>query len=140
MRHSGAALLGLLLAACASRAAMREQPPAAPPRSVEPTGASVEWPERLLVGATEEPEDRATLRELALRTHLEWASEHLECTSYWNRSDGCRGAALDHVFRRERPRSVDARGPCESIGCSPGDRCPAFHREVSDHCPVTIDL
>jgi endonuclease/exonuclease/phosphatase family metal-dependent hydrolase len=104
--------------------------------------AADSWDDVMLLGdfnATG-PEDRETLRELALRTHLEWASEHLECTSYWNRSDGCRGAALDHVFRRERPRSVDARGPCESIGCSPGDRCPAFHREVSDHCPVTIDL
>ena len=32
---------------------------------------------------------------------------------------------------------IAARGPCESVGCHPGDRCPVFHREVSDHCPVT---
>jgi hypothetical protein len=48
--------------------------------------------------------------------------------------------ALDHVFTREAPDAIDARGPCEEIGCAPGDRCPAFHREVSDHCPITIDL
>jgi hypothetical protein len=54
MRRSGTALLVLLLAACAPRAAVREEPPAAQRRSVEPT-ANVEWPERLLVGAAEEP-------------------------------------------------------------------------------------
>src|SRR5690606_22890712 len=52
--------------------------------------AADSWDDVMLVGdfnATGH-EDRATLRELALRTHLVWASEDLECTSYWNRSDG----------------------------------------------------
>jgi hypothetical protein len=57
-------------------------------------------------------------------------------SDYWNRSDGCRGTALDHMFLSSNYRAVAARGPCETIGCDPGDRCPAFHREVSDHCPV----
>lgn len=85
-------------------------------------------------------EDRQNLARFAEVTGLVWASEGLACTSYWNRRDGCRGAALDHVFTREVPDAIDARGPCEEIGCDPGDRCPAFHRDVSDHCPVTIDL
>jgi endonuclease/exonuclease/phosphatase family metal-dependent hydrolase len=85
-------------------------------------------------------EDRRTLAELARATRLVWASEALACTSYWNRRDGCRGVALDHVLTVRRPDDVSARGPCESVGCDPGDRCPTFHREVSDHCPVTADL
>lgn len=85
------------------------------------------------------PDDRAALALFARTTRLEWASEALECTSYWDRSDGCRGSALDHVFLRRSPRSVRARGPCEEIGCAPADECPLFHRDVSDHCPVTID-
>lgn len=80
--------------------------------------------------------DRAAIRALTQRLGLAWASEELACTAYWNRRDGCLGSALDHVLARERPASIAARGPCETIGCTPGDRCPAFHREVSDHCPV----
>lgn len=100
------------------------------------------WDEIVVLGdfnATGE-DDRRALAEFAHATRLTWASRDLECTSYWDRSDGCRGAALDHVFVRRAPRAIDARGPCEEIGCAPRDRCPAFHHEVSDHCPVTVDL
>ncbi len=100
------------------------------------------WDEVIVLGdfnSTGE-EDRQTLARFAAATRLMWASEGLPCTSYWNRSDGCRGSALDHVLTRAEPRHIAARGPCEEIGCSPGDRCPAFHREVSDHCPVSADL
>jgi endonuclease/exonuclease/phosphatase family metal-dependent hydrolase len=104
--------------------------------------AADSWDDVLVLGdfnATGE-DDRATLGDFARQTRLVWASEDLECTSYWDRNDGCRGAALDHVFTRAPTSRVGARGPCEDIGCSPGDRCPMFHREVSDHCPVTVDL
>jgi endonuclease/exonuclease/phosphatase family metal-dependent hydrolase len=100
------------------------------------------WDGVVLLGdfnATDD-EDRQTIAAFARATHLSWASEELRCTSYWNRRDGCRGVALDHVLTREPVSSIDARGPCEEIGCDPGDRCPAFHRDVSDHCPVTVDL
>lgn len=82
-------------------------------------------------------EDRRTIARLATEVGLFWASQDLECTAYWNRRDGCRGSALDHILSREEPREIAARGPCETIGCHPGDRCPVFHREVSDHCPVS---
>lgn len=104
--------------------------------------AAESWDEVVLLGdfnATGDA-DREELARFASRVGLDWASEPLECTSYWDRRDGCRGSALDHAFTREAPDDITARGPCESIGCSPGDQCPVFHREVSDHCPVTIDL
>jgi endonuclease/exonuclease/phosphatase family metal-dependent hydrolase len=84
--------------------------------------------------------DRTLLASIAEQLGLHWASESLPCTAYWKRDDGCRASALDHVLTRARPLHVTARGPCEIEGCSPGQRCPAFHREVSDHCPVTVDL
>lgn len=97
------------------------------------------WDEVFVLGdfnATGE-EDRHNIELFAERVGLVWASEELACTAYWNRRDGCRGSQLDHVLSRELPREIAARGPCEEIGCEPGDRCPAFHREVSDHCPVS---
>lgn len=84
--------------------------------------------------------DRARLAALASETGLDWASEALACTSYWARLDGCVGSALDHVFVRAAPCAIAARGPCEEFGCDRRQECPAFHREVSDHCPITTTL
>lgn len=55
MRHSSAAWIGLLLAACAPRAAMRDEPrqAPAPARSADATRTTVEWPEHLLAGGEE---------------------------------------------------------------------------------------
>ena len=86
------------------------------------------------------PEDREAIAAVAGVTGTTWASRSLECTSYWNRNDGCRGTPLDHVITSTEPRSIAARGPCETVGCNPGDRCPVFHTDVSDHCPVTVEL
>lgn len=84
--------------------------------------------------------DRDELSALAGATGAVWASKDLPCTSYWARPDGCRGSALDHVFASARPKKIMARGPCESEGCAPGSHCPIFREEVSDHCPVVVDL
>lgn len=84
--------------------------------------------------------DRELLEIFARRTALYWATEDLTCTSYWKPDKGkrgCIGSALDHVFTSEPPHDVAARGPCESVGCQPGEQCPIFYDEVSDHCPVT---
>ncbi len=86
------------------------------------------------------PEDRRRLEALARETNMVWASKGLACTSYWARRDGCLASALDHVFTWRAPSAVAARGPCETDGCHRRDRCPIFHREVSDHCPVTVQL
>jgi endonuclease/exonuclease/phosphatase family metal-dependent hydrolase len=81
--------------------------------------------------------DRDALRTFARTTELHWASETLACTSYWTPNGKCTGSALDHVFTSRPASETLARGPCESVGCEPGDRCPIFYDEVSDHCPVT---
>lgn len=85
-------------------------------------------------------EDRREIAALAEATGMAWASEGLGCTSYWSRRDGCVGTALDHVLTWRAPRGIRARGPCETEGCAARESCPIFHRDVSDHCPVTVDL
>lgn len=89
--------------------------------------------------ATEEA-DRKDLEALAQQSGLKWASQKLRCTSYWSRPDGCKGTALDHVLTSQAPEHIAAGGPCESVGCDPGQQCPTFFHHVSDHCPVTVDL
>lgn len=84
--------------------------------------------------------DRARLRALGSSTDMEWASEGLECTSYWDRQDGCVGSALDHVFTSEVPDEIEAAGPCKTEGCEARERCPVFFHRVSDHCPVLVEL
>lgn len=89
--------------------------------------------------STGEP-DREALAAFAARTGLDWSSRALACTAYWRpERDGkrrCEGSALDHLFASRPPRTMEAKGPCESVGCEPGDRCPLFYDEVSDHCPI----
>ena len=86
------------------------------------------------------PDDRTGIARFAAKTGLHWATEDLECTAYWARRDECRGSALDHVVTSVATAEATARGPCETEGCQPGNSCPAFHAQVSDHCPVTLDL
>lgn len=85
-------------------------------------------------------DDREALRRFADATGLHWSSRDLECTSYWNRAGECPGTPLDHVFSSDEPRSIAARGACESEGCNPGESCPTYVRDISDHCPVALDL
>lgn len=84
------------------------------------------------------PKDRRALGKFAERTGLYWNSEDLECTCYWPRAKSCETAALDHVFSTDPSVVVRARGACETVGCEPGARCPSFHREISDHCPLSM--
>ena len=85
-------------------------------------------------------EDREHLSALVRATGLVWASRNLACTSYWARRDGCLATPLDHALTWRPPRRIAARGPCERVGCDRREQCPVFHREVSDHCPVTMEL
>ena len=83
--------------------------------------------------------DRENIEDFAAAAGLDWATEGLECTSYWKpreRDWACTGSALDHVLTSRRAREAEALGPCESEGCEPGESCPVFYDVVSDHCPV----
>lgn len=82
--------------------------------------------------------DRTAIREIAAQTGLQWATEGLACTAYWLPDGSCTGAALDHVLTR-RVSPVAVQGPCAET-CTPVGRCPLWHREVSDHCPITVEL
>ena len=86
------------------------------------------------------PADRAEIARLAETSHMHWATAAVPCTSYWNRRDGCIGTALDHILTWTAPRATAAKGPCETEGCDRRDRCPRFHHDVSDHCPVVTTL
>ncbi len=82
--------------------------------------------------------DRDVIASLARETRARWSSERLACTSFWSRPDACVTSALDQVLANREARSVEALGPCESLGCGSRALCPRFHREVSDHCPVRV--
>ena len=82
------------------------------------------------------PGDRAHIESFAKSAGLEWSSRELECTAYWEREFTCSGSRLDHILSTERAASIGAGGACETVGCEPGDRCPAYVQMVSDHCPV----
>jgi endonuclease/exonuclease/phosphatase family metal-dependent hydrolase len=84
--------------------------------------------------------DRANLERISRSAGLTWASRDLPCTAYWDRDDGCRGSALDHVLTAHPPRDIFAADPCRREGCAVRDTCPTFVHDVSDHCPVVVDL
>lgn len=84
------------------------------------------------------PDDVAVIAAFAARVDLSVATKGVECTSYWSRSDGCLGVALDHVLT-SWSADASAEGPCRTEGCAMRASCPVFHREVSDHCPVIVD-
>lgn len=87
-----------------------------------------------------EPADRTLVETTAERASLRWLSRRTECTGYWVPDGRCRSFDLDHVLADGLGGAAVSRGPCESVGCEPGDSCPVFHRRVSDHCPVTTEL
>ncbi len=83
--------------------------------------------------------DRAAVAALAHATRLTWASEDLGCTALWEEDRaGCVGRALDHVLSAT-PATVTVGAAC-AAGCPPADRCPRWRHEVSDHCPVVVEL
>ena len=84
------------------------------------------------------PDDLVAIDACASRVGLYFATRDVECSSYWNRSDGCLGVPLDHVLTSWSGRAF-ADGPCRTEGCAMRETCPVFHREVSDHCPVIVD-
>lgn len=80
--------------------------------------------------------DREDLAALDLR----WLTQPLACTAFWDRPDGCPRSRLDHVLSTQPARSVRATGGCLTDGCTRQDSCPLYAHEVSDHCPVVVDI
>lgn len=86
------------------------------------------------------PEDRTLLADLAGRHDLRWTTRGAQCTGYWRPGGQCTGTALDHILTSAPGPKAHARGPCSKVGCEPGDSCPIFYHDVSDHCPVRAPL
>jgi endonuclease/exonuclease/phosphatase family metal-dependent hydrolase len=80
--------------------------------------------------------DREDLGALDLR----WLTQPLECTAFWDRDDGCPRSRLDHVLSTQPASTVRATGACATEGCARQDSCPLYAHEVSDHCPVVVDI
>lgn len=75
------------------------------------------------------------------RVDLHWLTEGLGCTAFWDQLDqGCPRSRLDHVLSTRRATLVRAAGGCAADGCGWQDRCPLYAAEVSDHCPVLVEL
>jgi endonuclease/exonuclease/phosphatase family metal-dependent hydrolase len=89
--------------------------------------------------ATEEA-DREDLAATARAAGLVWATESLACSAFWRRDDGCPRSRLDHVLMSARPDRVRAAGACATDGCDYQDSCPLYAEQVSDHCPVVVDV
>ena len=79
-------------------------------------------------------------REDLARAPIHWLTEGLACSSFWQRADGCPRARLDHLLSTARAKEVKAAGGCAADGCDWQDRCPLYAAEVSDHCPVVVEL
>jgi endonuclease/exonuclease/phosphatase family metal-dependent hydrolase len=86
-----------------------------------------------------EPADRDDLARLARETRLHWASEPLGCTAFWRRAEDCATSRLDHALSATRVLDVRVAGAC-AAGCETRAACPTYRDEISDHCPVIVDL
>jgi endonuclease/exonuclease/phosphatase family metal-dependent hydrolase len=106
-------------------------------------GAANQSGERVVVlgdfNATHDVEDRADLAALAETSGLEWSTEPLACSAFWRRQDGCPRSRLDHVIAW-RAGTVSVAGACATDGCDYEDRCPLYSTQISDHCPVIVEL
>ncbi|MEO1268075.1 MAG: hypothetical protein AAFX99_08255, partial [Myxococcota bacterium] len=81
-------------------------------------------------------DDRQMLAKLSRELGMDWASQHVTCTSYWQRNDGCLSTALDHMLTWTPAHHVRVGGACAEMGCETGESCPRYREDVSDHCPL----
>jgi endonuclease/exonuclease/phosphatase family metal-dependent hydrolase len=87
--------------------------------------------------------DRGRVRALASALQLTWATQAVACTHFWQRpreqGGDCKTGVLDQVLTSS-PVRVELHGGCaDQCGVDGAPRCPAWQREVSDHCPVVAD-
>lgn len=75
------------------------------------------------------------------RLDLRWLTQPLACSAFWDQADdGCPRSRLDHVLSTQQAAEVRAYGGCAADGCNWQDRCPLYAAEVSDHCPVLVEI
>jgi endonuclease/exonuclease/phosphatase family metal-dependent hydrolase len=80
-------------------------------------------------------------REDLAAVDLRWLTQPLACTAFrTNYNSGCPRSRLDHVLSTQPAVEVRAFGGCATDGCAWQDRCPLYAAEVSDHCPVLVDV
>lgn len=79
-------------------------------------------------------------REDLARMPLRWLTEGLACTAFRRLQEECPRSRLDHVFATDVAAEVRAAGGCAEAGCDWQDRCPLYATEVSDHCPIVVEL
>ena len=80
-------------------------------------------------------------REDLARLGLQWLTQPLACSAFWDQADGgCPRSRLDHVLSTQTAVSVRAAGGCAAEGCAWQDSCPLYAAEVSDHCPVVVEV
>lgn len=89
--------------------------------------------------ATHDELDRADLAKLAEAADLVWTTEALGCSAFWRRDDGCPTSRLDHIVAWSAGK-VSAAGACATDGCERKDSCPRYASQVSDHCPVILEV
>lgn len=81
--------------------------------------------------------DREDLAAIDLR----WLTQPLVCTAFRTYYEsGCPRSRLDHVLSTQPAVEVRASGGCATDGCAWQDRCPLYAVEVSDHCPVLVEV
>jgi endonuclease/exonuclease/phosphatase family metal-dependent hydrolase len=89
--------------------------------------------------ATHDELDRADLAALAKHADLVWTTEPLACSAFWRRDDGCPSSRLDHIVAWKDGK-VSAAGACAADGCEWKASCPVYASQISDHCPVVLQL
>jgi endonuclease/exonuclease/phosphatase family metal-dependent hydrolase len=80
-------------------------------------------------------------REDLSNVDLRWLTQPLACTAFRTQyNDGCPRSRLDHVLSTQPAVEVRAFGGCATDGCDWQDRCPLYATQVSDHCPVLVEV
>jgi endonuclease/exonuclease/phosphatase family metal-dependent hydrolase len=80
-------------------------------------------------------------REDLAAVDLRWLTQPLACTAFRTQyNDGCPRSRLDHVLSTHNAVEVRAFGACATDGCDWQDRCPLYASQVSDHCPVLVEV
>ena len=75
------------------------------------------------------------------RLDLQWLTQPLACSAFWDQAaSGCPRSRLDHVLSTQPAVEVRAAGGCAADGCGWQDSCPLYAAEVSDHCPVVVEV